>query len=283
MEEKTAETLEAVSCSKGVRGIAERLGTDLEKGLPDPVADWKDRVKAFGENKFAEKKLTPYWWFLWQAVQDKIMLLLLFMATLELIVKSIFAHGDERTSAIAESCVLYLTVFIIINIQSMLDWQRERMYERLSKRLASSNLRYVIRGGRQMQLTDEKICVGDLVSFNSHLAATISCDGLLVSGQGVKCDESALTGEPKPISKSQDVPFMISGTTVTSGQGTMLIVAVGEFCIAGKIKKQVYADEDAEPSPLFFKAGLHGVVDRKDRHADGLRVPDRHDRQVLWH
>ena len=67
------------------------------------------------------------------------------------------------------------------------------MFEALTKRLAAANLRFIIRDGNQMQVTDQDICVGDIVSFHAHMAATISVDGILLSGQDVKCDESALT------------------------------------------------------------------------------------------
>jgi len=80
----------------------------------------------------------------------------------------------------------------------------------------------------------------------------------------VKADEAALTGEPEPIEKNQDDPFMISGTTVNAGQGKMLVVAVGENSVSGKIKKKVYDDEGGEDSPLFVKldnmAGKIGMV-----------------------
>jgi len=46
---------------------------------------------------------------------------------------------------------------------------------------------------------------------------------------------------------------MISGTIVNAGQGSMLVVAVGEYSIAGKIRKAVYSEDDVEPSPLFKK------------------------------
>jgi len=85
------------------------------------------------------------------------------------------------------------------------------------------------------------------------MAATISCDGILLSGEGVKADESALTGEPMPISKSAEKPFMISGTTINAGFGKMLVVAVGEHSIAGKIKKSVYNDGEGGETPLFQK------------------------------
>ncbi len=91
----------------------------------------------------------------------------------------------------AVSCVLFATVAIIVNIAAFLVWKRERMFEALTKRLAQSNLRFVIRDGNEMKITDEQLCVREVVSFNSHMAAIISCDGVLISGQDVRRRECA--------------------------------------------------------------------------------------------
>ncbi len=37
--------------------------------------------------------------------------------------------------------------------------------------------------GVQVTVTDQNIFVGDILSFNAHLAPVISCDGLLLSGE----------------------------------------------------------------------------------------------------
>jgi len=254
MEEQTMEELQKITQGGGVRKLCEMLGSDAEQGLPNPVTDFDARKKQYGENKFEERKLTPYWKYVCEQLKEKIIILLLFMATTELVVKSIWGKNqDEKTEAIAESSVLYLTVCIIVNVAAFLDWKRERMFEALTKRLALTNKRFIIRGGKQMEVTDEDICVGDIMSFNAHMASIISCDGIFLSGKDVKTDESALTGEPEPIAKDLDHPFMISGTTVNVGNGTMLVVAVGDYCIAGKIKKSVYGQGEAEMSPLYSK------------------------------
>lgn len=255
MEEKTIDDLMELTENKGVMGLCEMLGTDSENGLPKKVPDWDLREKQFGINEFEERKLTPYWKYLWQQIKEPIIVLLLFMATLELVVKGIFGATDlERLEGMSEAAVLYITVSIIVNTASFLDWKRERMFEALTKRLAQSNKRFIVRDGEQMEVTDQQICVGDIVSFNSHMASIISVDGILIRGQDVKTDESALTGEPEPISKNERKPFMISGTTVNAGKGQFLVVAVGDYSIAGKIKKSVYRkDEGNQDTPLVAK------------------------------
>ena len=82
------------------------------------------------------------------------------------------------------------------------------------------------------------MCVSNTVSFKAHMDATISVDGILLGGQDGKCDESALSGDPELISKSAETLFMSSGATANAGNGTTLVIAVGDLLIAGKIKKE---------------------------------------------
>lgn len=245
----------------GLQKLAERLGTDLQKGLPADVNE-KERIAIWGGNIFAEKKLNSYCYYIGQALRDKLILMLIAMATLELIIK--MPVEKKRSEAWIDPVAIYVTVLLIINVQSILDYQRERLFEALSQKLADSNKRFIIRGGEQLTVTDENIVVGDIVSFNSHNAAIIPADCILVQGDGVKADEAALTGEPEPMAKTlDDDPFMISGTTVNAGSGKMLVIAVGENSVSGKIRKQVY-EEEGDESPLFKKldamAGYIGML-----------------------
>jgi Ca2+ transporting ATPase len=104
-----------------------------------------------------------------------------------------------------------------------------------------------------MKVQDSDIVVGDIVSVNAHMAATVSCDGILLSDKGVKADESALTGEPEPISKCVEETFMISDSTINASSGKMLIVAIGEFATSGKFKKSVYDGEEEDETLLVQK------------------------------
>jgi len=88
-------------------------------------------------------------------VQDKIILILIFMASIELVFGQVFGHRDGWVEPLA----IYCTVLVIINVRSGLDWKRERMFEALSKKVAATNLRYVVRGGQQLQVQDSDIVV----------------------------------------------------------------------------------------------------------------------------
>ncbi len=63
--------------------------------------------------------------------------------------------------------------------------------------------------------------------------ATISGDGILLVGQVGKCDESVLTGDPELIPKSAETLFMNAGATTKAGNGTLLVIEVGDLLFAG--------------------------------------------------
>ena len=54
---------------------------------------------------------------------------------------------------------MYLTV-LIISVESMLYYRRERLFDDLSRKMALSSQCFVIRGGKQLQLTDDQLRVG---------------------------------------------------------------------------------------------------------------------------
>jgi len=242
-----------------VEGLARRLGADTFNGLPHPVPDLPERQQAFGSNFVAEKKLKSYLAYSWDALHDHILILLLVMATLTLAVElSQSDHAWEE--AILEPAAIYLTVILVVNVTASLDWKRERMFAQLSEKLEASNKKFVVRGGETLELEDSEIVVGDVLLINAHMAASIPADGVLLSYEGVKMDESSLTGETKPIVKSEKDPFLFSGTIVNAGTGRMLILAVGENSMSGRIKNAVYGiageEDEAEVSPLFAKLDL---------------------------
>lgn len=97
----------------------------------------------------------------------------------------------------------------------------------------------------------------------------LPADGLLINGADITCDESAMTGETLPIHKevflkcqhkrniivaeggkdsatAHDVPtpIMLSGSKVLSGEGKMVIIAVGKLSALGKIQALLTADEE---------------------------------------
>ncbi|KAJ9689361.1 hypothetical protein PVL29_014846 [Vitis rotundifolia] len=64
----------------GVKGLAELLKTNLEKGILGDDADLLRRRNAFGSNTYPRKKGRSFWMFLWEAWQDLTLIILMIAA-----------------------------------------------------------------------------------------------------------------------------------------------------------------------------------------------------------
>ncbi|NXC78868.1 AT2B1 ATPase, partial [Anhinga anhinga] len=64
----------------------------------------------------------------------------------------------------------------------------------------------------------------------------LPADGVLIQGNDLKVDESALTGESDHVRKAVDKdPMLLSGTHVMEGSGRMVVTAVGANSQSGII------------------------------------------------
>src|SRR5699024_1850363 len=115
----------------------------------------------------------------------------------------------------------------------------------------------VIRSGRAQQISIHEIVVGDLVHLET--GDVIPVDGILIHGFSVQCDESSSTGESDFIEKIPALkgniddsviydPFMLSGSKVSNGVGTFLVISVGENSSYGKILMSLH--NEIEETPL---------------------------------
>lgn len=82
-------------------------------------------------------------------------------------------------------------------------------------------------------LSLEELLVGDLIAL--EIGGIVPADGVLIRGE-FACDESNITGETEPVVKTLTNPFVISGTSVTDGQGYIIVCAVGENSVIGREK-----------------------------------------------
>lgn len=111
------------------------------------------------------------------------------------------------------------------------------------------------------------ITVGDVLQVEP--GDSVPADGILVTGHGIKCDESSATGESDQMKKtdghevSRQIadgtatkkldPFMISGSNVLEGVGSYLVTSVGKYSSYGRILMSL--QESNDPTPLQVKLG----------------------------
>jgi calcium-translocating P-type ATPase len=241
------------------------LRSDPERGL-DPRQVERHR-EIFGSNGIADKELDSFLNLCWEAVQDFVLIMLIVLGIIGIVVNvTTLKPGERCTTCWIEGAAILASVVIVVIVTAGIDYAKQFAFIKLTRSLHETNTKAVIRGGKQLSVTDDDVVVGDILSVNSHNMASIPADCILLGPEsGLKMDESSLTGESKLMAKKPG-DVVLSGTNAMQGSGKMVVIAVGIHSVAGKIRARVYETEtdengdelggDDDNSPLFVKLDL---------------------------
>ncbi|KAG0336385.1 plasma membrane calcium, partial [Podila minutissima] len=94
----------------------------------------------------------------------------------------------------------------------------------------------VLRDACEQQVDVDEIQVGDILMLLP--GGDVPVDGIVLKSHGLACDEFGAVSEPevKPTRDLHEGGHLISGTTVLSGSGSMLVTAVGSNLVANKAR-----------------------------------------------
>lgn len=147
---------------------------------------------------------------------------------------------------LTDTLMLLGFVFVVMGITIVQERRTERALEALKD--LSSPRALVIRGGQHKRIAGRDVVRGDIVLVSE--GDRIPADALLLEGINLTVDESLLTGESVPVRKvpaikpidvgppgGDDLPFLYSGTLVTSGQGMADAQRTGVRTELGKIDR----------------------------------------------
>ncbi|KAJ5174532.1 Calcium-transporting ATPase 2 [Penicillium canariense] len=227
---------------------------------------FEDRVRVFSENRLPARKTTGFFKLFWIAYNDKIIILLTIAAIVSLSL-GIYETVDGGTGVDwVEGVAICVAILIVTVVTAANDWQKEKQFAKLNKRNNDREVK-VIRSGKSMMISIYDILVGDVLHLEP--GDSIPADGVLISGYGVKCDESSATGESDQMKKTdghevwQQIieghatrkldPFLISGSKVLEGVGTYMVTSVGPYSTYGRIMLSLQTSND--PTPLQVKLG----------------------------
>ena len=100
----------------------------------------------------------------------------------------------------------------------------------------------VIRDGKKQNIPAEKLTIGDLVYV--EIGTRIPGDIRIVSSSGLKVDNSSLTGESEPLTRSPDCThdnpletknLAFFSTFAVEGSGTGIVIKIGDNTVMGRI------------------------------------------------
>ncbi|KAJ8323082.1 plasma membrane calcium [Batrachochytrium dendrobatidis] len=237
-------------------GLAKSLQTDLKNGLAKDSSLHQDRLDFYGTNSLPEPASKNIFQFMWDALQDKTLIVLCVAAFVEMaigIYKFRFAPIGKRDNlGLIDGAAIVVAVLIVVLVGSISDYRKQNQFRQLSDFSKSLSETKVVRDGETIFVPTEDILVGDIVMIET--GDIVVADGVLVEGFQVKTDESTLTGEPNSVNKdlARD-PFLLSGTKVVNGVGRMIVVATGINSLNGR--SLLALEVEPEATPLQEKLG----------------------------
>ncbi|THC95734.1 hypothetical protein EYZ11_004773 [Aspergillus tanneri] len=229
-------------------------------------SQFHDRIRIFSQNRLPTRKSTGFLKLLWMAYNDKIIILLTIAAIVSLSLGIYQTTSSGKGVDWIEGVAICVAILIVTLVTAANDWQKERQFAKLNKRNSDREVK-AVRSGKVAMVSIFDITVGDILHIEP--GDSIPTDGILISGHGVKCDESSATGESDQMKKTDGHevwrqitngsatkkldPFMISGSKVLEGVGTYLVTSVGPYSTYGRILLSL--QESNDPTPLQVKLG----------------------------
>lgn len=232
-------------------GIADKLATSLTDGINTSESSLNQRQGVYGENKFTESEARSLWEFVWEALQDATLLILIACALVSLVV-GIATEGWPKGAH--DGIGIFTSILLVVSVTATSNYQQSLQFRDLDKEKRKIFVQVTRNGLRQRMMIDD-LLPGDVV----HLVVgdQVPADGLFISGYSVLINESSLTGESEPVVVNEDNPFLLSGTKVLDGSCKMLVTAVGMRTQWGKLMAAITESGDDE-TPLQVK--LNGVA-----------------------
>jgi len=226
-----------------VAQVAEGLRVDVGEGLA--AAEVVARRQQFGRNELEAHDRIGVWSILVAQFKGVVIWLLAAAAGVS------FALGD-----LPEGIAIVVVLAINGAIGFFTEWQATRSMEAL-RRIAAVQAR-VRRGGETHTIDAVDIVPGDVVVLAA--GDVVPADLRLIDVAGLQADESTLTGESAPVTKTVqaaavDTPLAertgmaFKGTAVAQGSGEGLAVATGGRTELGRIS-QLAQHAESEATPL---------------------------------
>ncbi|THG16025.1 hypothetical protein TEA_028924 [Camellia sinensis var. sinensis] len=231
----------------GVQGLASDLKTNLKNGINgDDEEDISRRHKAFGSNTYQRPPTKGFYRFVWEALKDPTIIILLVCAALSL---GFGIKENGLKEGWYDGGSIFFAVFLVIAVSASAgsNFKQSRQFLKLSK--VSNNIPIdVVRNGRRQQVSIFEIVVGDVVCLK--IGDQVPADGLFIDGYSLQVDESSMTGESEHVEVNLNRnPFLFSGTKVVDGFGRMLVTSLGMSTTWGEMMSTISRDTN-EQTPL---------------------------------
>ncbi|ANU23945.1 HAD-IC family P-type ATPase [Planococcus donghaensis] len=227
--------------------------TDVEVGLSEEIA--KKRHEEYGANELPEPKQESKFFKFFKHFNDVLIYVLLVAAVITLFL----GHGID-------TAVILMVVVINAIIGYIQQSKAEKALEGIRKMLSLKAT--VIRSSVRREVLSSDLVPGDIIVISA--GEKNSADIRILEAVNLKVEESSLTGESVAVEKSSAVlpndtvladrlNMVFAGTTIASGSGIGMVVAIGSNTELGKISSSI-EDVDRLQTPLLKQTAAFGKV-----------------------
>ena len=242
------------------------IGQDIKTIDHERKGQYHDRIRVYKDNRLPAKKSLSIWKLFWNAFNDRVLIILTIAAIISLAlgvyeaVGQTPAPGQGPSLDWVEGVAIEVAVVIVVIVTGLNDYRREKQFVALNAKKEDRQVK-AVRSSKSIMISVFDVMVGDVLHLES--GDSVPADGILISGHGVRCDESSATGESDAMRKTagQEVwsriedgtatskldPFIISGSKVLEGVGTYLVTSVGVNSSFGKIMMDLQTENEDTP------------------------------------
>ncbi|HQZ95841.1 MAG TPA: cation-transporting P-type ATPase [Pyrinomonadaceae bacterium] len=223
--------------------VAAALFVDIQKGLT--TEEVRFRSKRDGPNTLSMEKGDAWWTLLLRQFSSIVVWLLLAAAIVSLI-----------TDDIAEAVAILVVLLVNAAIGFAIEWRAGRALDALRKTTAATAR--VRRNGSEKIVDAAELVIGDIISLAA--GDRVPADARLIEAINLQTDESALTGESVPVTKTAEPVSIASvlterrsmaylATMVVAGRAVAIVTATGSATEVGRVGN-LLAKTRSEATPL---------------------------------
>ena len=248
----------------GIDSLLQKVQTDKTNGIYSK----EGREDHFGSNKVFRKPPPTFCDFIKEAFQDKMIIILIFCSIFEIGISIYYiASGKEpENKDYIDGLSIIVAIIVVVSVGSITNYKKEMKFHDLNDIQNGTTTYDVVRNGRPEKIISDDILVGDLIKIN--YGEILPADMLMIEGNGIKIDESSLTGESnamtkKPYEKCKEEMeqgnnnpssmILLSGTNVIEGAGTAIAIAIGQHSQKGIIRGTIDNAQEDNKTPLEIK------------------------------
>ncbi|XP_066111263.1 sodium/potassium-transporting ATPase subunit alpha-4 [Saccopteryx bilineata] len=220
--------------------LSTKYSVDLTKGLSPEKA--QEILIRDGLNTLTPPPTTPEWVRFCKQMFGGFSILLWIGAILCFVASGIQMYFNAESSK--DNQYLGITLVLVVIITGCFSYYQESKSSRIMESFKNMvpQQAMVIRGGQKMQINAQNVVLGDLVEVKG--GNRIPADIRVISAQGCKVDNSSLTGESEPQTRSPEFThenpletrnICFFSTNCVEGTAQGIVIATGDSTVMGRI------------------------------------------------